>query len=92
MNSPLSPNGLALLDRRAFLRNIGSVVGGFSLLQLLERDGLLAAERPRPFRPAIDLTRPCAARRRATPGEGGADAHHLLRGRGQPRGHVGLQA
>jgi hypothetical protein len=58
----LTPNGLAMLDRRAFLRDIGSTVGGIALLQLLARDGLPAAEQPRPFRPVIDPTRPCAAR------------------------------
>jgi hypothetical protein len=62
MNARLTPNGLALLNRRSFFRDIGSVVGGVSLLQLLTRDGLLAAETPRPFRPVIDPTHPCAAR------------------------------
>jgi hypothetical protein len=62
MNSKLTPNGLAMLNRRAFLREIGSAIGGISLLQLLANDGLLAAEKPDLFRPAIDPTRPCAAR------------------------------
>jgi len=58
----LSRNGLALLDRRSFLSDVGSALGAIPLLQLLSRDGLLAADRPGPFRPTIDPTRPCAAR------------------------------
>jgi hypothetical protein len=59
---PLSPNGLALLSRRACLADIGSALGGIALLQLLARDGLLARDRPAPFRPVIDPAVPCAPR------------------------------
>jgi hypothetical protein len=58
----LTPNGLALLDRRAFLKDLGSALGAVSVLQLLARDGLLAAESRAPFRPQIDPLHPCAAR------------------------------
>ena len=75
MYARLTPNGLALLHRRAFLRDIGSAIGGISLLQLLGRDGLLAAEHAAGFRPAIDGTRPCAAR----PPQFRAKADQLLR-------------
>jgi hypothetical protein len=70
----LSRHGLALLDRRAFLRDAGAAGGGLALLHLLARDGLLAADRPGPFRPAIDPTRPCAAR----PPQFSAKADRLL--------------
>jgi hypothetical protein len=62
MNPPLTSNGLALLNRRAFFRDLGSTIGGVSLLQLLARDGLLAAEKPAAFRPDINPARPCATR------------------------------
>src|SRR5687768_11504821 len=74
MNRPLSPHGLTLLNRRALLRDAGKVIGGIPLLQLLARDGLLGAEKQRPFRPGIDPTRPCASRRPPAP----AKAEQLL--------------
>jgi hypothetical protein len=58
----LAPAGLALLNRRQFLRDAACTGGSMALAHLLARDGLLAAEGPRTFRPAIDPTRPCAAR------------------------------
>jgi hypothetical protein len=62
VNPPLSPNGLALLSRRTFLRDVGAALGGISLLSLLAHDGLLGAEEPRAFRPVIDPAHPCAPR------------------------------
>ena len=62
MNSCLSPQGLALLNRRTFLRDVGSASGGIALAHLLARDGLLGDETPRAFRPVISPTQPCAAR------------------------------
>jgi len=70
----LTPTGLSLLNRRAFLRDTSSAIGGISLLQLLDRDGLLAAEKSAAFRPAIDATRPCAPRSSQFP----AKAEQLL--------------
>jgi hypothetical protein len=74
MNAPLSHNGLALLNRRTLLRDVGKVLGGIPLLQLLAREELLGAERPKPYRPRIDPTRPCASRRPPSP----ARAEQLL--------------
>ncbi|MGQ0635088.1 MAG: DUF1501 domain-containing protein [Planctomycetaceae bacterium] len=51
-----------MLNRRTFLGDLGASMGGIALLQLLSRDGLLAAEGRGPFRPQIDATRPHAAR------------------------------
>jgi uncharacterized protein (DUF1501 family) len=58
--TPISPHGLGLLNRRRFLSHMGTALGGLSLLQLLDRDGLLAAGTP--LRPTIDPARPYAAR------------------------------
>lgn len=69
-----APSGLRMLNRRAFLGDVGAAAGGIALVQLLARDGLLAAEKPAPFRPVIDPTRPCAAR----PPQFAAKAEHLL--------------
>ncbi len=59
-NSPrrLSPLGRQLLDRRRFLSRTGAAVGGFSLLQLLQRDELLAD----PIRPEVNPSSPYAVR------------------------------
>lgn len=62
MNTRLTPTGLAMLNRRAFLHNMCTGIGGFALLQLLARDNLLAAEGDTPFRPQIDPAHPCAPR------------------------------
>jgi hypothetical protein len=74
MSSMLSPHGLKLLNRRRLLGEIGSSLGGVALLQLLARDGLLGAEKAKPFRPAIDPTQPNRARSPELP----AQAEQLL--------------
>jgi hypothetical protein len=70
----LTPKSFPLLSRRRFLSDVASAGGGIGLVQLLARDGLLAAEKPSPFRPAIDPTRPSAAREPQFP----AKAEQLL--------------
>ena len=56
----ISPIGRGLLNRRNFLRNTGTALGGFGLAGLLAQDGLLASEDPAnfsgkvPIRPDID--------------------------------------
>ncbi|MBK1878606.1 DUF1501 domain-containing protein [Pelagicoccus mobilis] len=71
MNKPdptkLSLFGQHLLDRRKFLRDTASLVGSFSLLNLLQNDGLLASEiglssDKTPIRPVIDPNNPYASR------------------------------
>jgi len=58
----LTTQGLALLSRRAWLRDLALSGGGIGLLNLLANDRLLAAPKAAPFRPAIDLAHPCAPR------------------------------
>ena len=64
----LSLFGQQLLDRRKFLRDTASLVGSFSLLNLLSHDGLMAAEvagqssAKTPIRPIIDPSNPYAPR------------------------------
>jgi hypothetical protein len=70
----VTPAGLALLNRRGFLREMCTGVGGIALLQLLARDHLLAADEHRPFQPRIDPTHPCAPR----PAQFAAKAQQLL--------------
>ena len=59
MPSPeqLSPAGRTLLDRRGFLSNSATALGSIALTNLLETDGLLAANGP-----SIDPARPYAPR------------------------------
>lgn len=52
----LSPQGLALLDRRRFLGSNASALGSISLLNMLSADGLLAAG------DKVDLAQPYASR------------------------------
>jgi hypothetical protein len=54
------PFGPRLLNRRDFLRTAGGVAGSIALLQLLQRDALLAA--PGTTRPLIDPDQPYAPR------------------------------
>ncbi|MEC7556431.1 MAG: DUF1501 domain-containing protein, partial [Planctomycetota bacterium] len=57
MSSPLvSPQALALLDRRRFLGDTTRGLGAMALAGLLQADGRLAAT------PVIDPTRPAAPR------------------------------
>ncbi|MES2793673.1 MAG: DUF1501 domain-containing protein [Planctomycetota bacterium] len=49
------------LNRRSFFSNIATTAGSIALAQMFARDGLLVAETP--LRPAIDPTRPFAARK-----------------------------
>ncbi len=65
MNSPnhLSPLGRNLLDRRSFLRNTGGAMGALGLAQLLQQDGLLAADSDSgTIHPDIDADNPYAPR------------------------------
>jgi len=55
--APLSIAGRQLLDRRQFLSNSATALGGVALASLLGREGLLAATPP-----VIDSTRPFAPR------------------------------
>jgi Protein of unknown function (DUF1501) len=59
--APLSQAGRRLLDRRSFLQHAGSGLGGIALAGLLDRQGLLAAEKP-PVVPVIDPAAPFAPR------------------------------
>jgi hypothetical protein len=59
-NSIVSRVGNRLLDRRAFLADLGSGLGGIALYSLLAESGL-AADRG-PLRPVIDPRAPLAAR------------------------------
>ena len=59
MRSPLSLPGMRLLDRRGFLRDTGSGLGGIALASLL---GPAAAAAEPPIRPVIDPARPLAPR------------------------------
>jgi len=58
MRSPLSLPGMRLLDRRGFLRDTGSGLGGIALASLLGP----AAGAAEPIRPVIDPARPLAPR------------------------------
>jgi len=64
----LSLFGQQLLDRRKFLRDTASLMGSFSLLNLLSNDGLMAADvagqssGQSPIRPIIDPSKPYAPR------------------------------
>lgn len=59
-----SPGARLLLDRRRFLRDTSTGLGGIALTDLLGRGGLLAQDdqSPVPIRPDIDAARPNAAR------------------------------
>ena len=59
MRSPLSLPGIRLLDRRGFLRDTGSGLGGIALASLL---GTAATGAEPPIRPLIDPARPLAPR------------------------------
>lgn len=59
MINPLSSTGLHLLNRRGFLAETASGLGGIALTSLLAEQGLLAAE---PLRPVIDPRQPHAPR------------------------------
>ncbi len=62
-NTPLSHAGRHLLDRRSFLRDAGTGLGGIALLSLLTEQGFLAAsEERRPLRPVIRPEAPLAPR------------------------------
>ncbi|MGQ0637666.1 MAG: DUF1501 domain-containing protein [Planctomycetaceae bacterium] len=58
----LTRNGLIMLDRRRFLRDLGSTLGAIAVAQLLAGDGLLGDDAAGPYRPPIDPTNPCAPR------------------------------
>ena len=65
----LSAFGQHLMDRRKFLRDTASLVGSFSLVNLLQNDGLMAADvvsgqssHKTPIRPIIDPNNPYAPR------------------------------
>src|SRR5947209_12930050 len=55
----LTPAGLRLLNRRAFLGDAATGLGGVALAALLAEQGLLAAD---PIRPAVDPAAPLAPR------------------------------
>ena len=55
------PKGYHLLSRRSFLSDIGCGLSSIGLAQLLNSDGLLAADRT-PLRPVIDPANPNAQR------------------------------
>jgi hypothetical protein len=63
----LTPAGLDLLNRRAFLRHAGTGLGGIALAQLLANERLLGADAAdqdlSPLRPEIDPARPHAPRK-----------------------------
>src|SRR5438270_6788198 len=61
--SPPSAAGRSLLDRRSFLGDAATGLGGVALLSLLAEHGLLAAEDRSPLRPAIKPEAPLAARK-----------------------------
>lgn len=52
-----------LLDRRGFLAHTGTGLGAIALAALLDRQGLLASEKARPYQIAIDPAAPHAVRR-----------------------------
>jgi hypothetical protein len=56
------PNGSFLLDRRAFLRDAGTGLGGIALAALLAEQGLLASD-AKPLRPDIRPEAPHAPRK-----------------------------
>src|SRR5579859_830793 len=59
----VSPAGLQLLNRRAFLQRSGLGLGGIALTALLAEQGLLRADTEHsPIRPAIRPDAPTAAR------------------------------
>ncbi len=66
--SNISPFGKQFLDRRKFLGEMVSMAGGLSLVDLLAKDGLMAAEiaglssEKTPIRPDIDANNPYASR------------------------------
>jgi len=69
----LSPAGLRLLDRRAFLNDAAIGLGGIALAALLAEQGRTAAD-PGPIRPPIDPSAPLAPR----PPHGPAKATRVL--------------
>lgn len=62
MQPPLSTAGLRLLDRRNFLASAAGGLPGVALASLLAQEGLLAADEPGVWRPAIDSAAPSHAR------------------------------
>ena len=54
--------GRSLLNRRAFLRDASTGLGGIALAALLAEQGLLAAANRAPIRPVIRPEAPLAAR------------------------------
>jgi hypothetical protein len=61
MEHPLSPAGHRLLERRGFLANAATGLGGIALASLLAEHGLLADERA-PIRPRVRPEAPLAPR------------------------------
>ncbi len=59
---PLTAAGLGLLDRRGFLAHAATGLGGVALASLLAEQGLLAADAPPAWAPAIRPEAPLAAR------------------------------
>jgi uncharacterized protein (DUF1501 family) len=59
MSRAISLSGMQLLDRRGFLSQTASGLGGIALASLLGEEGLLAAE---PIRPVVDPAAPHAPR------------------------------
>ncbi len=62
MSEPLSPAGEHLLNRRSFLGQSVTGLGGIALTHLLAQQGLLAEEPSGPIRPQIDPSQPHRAR------------------------------
>ncbi len=58
----LTPLGRALLNRRDFLRNCGSLAGSIALTQMLRADSLLSSASAPSTRPLIDPQHPYAPR------------------------------
>lgn len=67
MTRMLTTQRLALLSRRALLRDLALAGSGIALTGLLARDRLLAADKTEPFRPKIDPAHPCAPRQPPAP-------------------------
>ena len=63
----LSPSGLRLLDRRAFLYGTAGSMSSIALCKLLSEEGLMAAEND-PIRPEVRSETPLAARPSHFPG------------------------
>ncbi len=81
-----------LTDRRAFLRDAGTGLGGIALAALLAEQGLLAADEATPLRPDIAPDAPLAPRKPHFAPKAKRVLAIFCSGRGQPRRHVRLQA